>query len=255
MSQDALKQLGFTDKEIVVYTTLLEHNTLTPHEIAKLTGINRTTIYSTAKELTKKGILTEDLGNTTRRFIALPPKNLEIIFKKEQKKLEDKKLYTMRAIRELSIFTQESKYSVPKIVFVEEDGVLDHLYRQTPLWNKSIIDTNTEYWGYQDASFVKQYESWIDDYWAKESTSHNIILKLLSNEKAEQIKKKKYSNRHIRFWNKTNDFTATTWIMGDYVTMIVTNQRPHYLVEIHDKTLAHNMREVFKGLWEELFEE
>ena len=43
--------------------------------------------------------------------------------------------------------------------------------------------------------------------------------------------------------------------MGGYITSIVTNKKPHYLVEIFDQTLAHNMREIYKGLWSELFEE
>jgi len=56
----------------------------------------------------------------------------------------------------------------------------------------------------------------------------------------------------MKFWNEPSKFTATTWIAGDYLVMIITNQRPHYLVEIYDATLAHNMREVFKGLWKKV---
>ena len=36
--------------------------------------------------------------------------------------------------------------------------------------------------------------------------------------------------------------------------MIITNQQPHYLVEIHDTALAHNLREVFKGIWNTLIQ-
>jgi sugar-specific transcriptional regulator TrmB len=252
MSQDALKQLGFNEKEIAIYTTLLQHASLSASEISKLTHINRTTVYSATKELTKKGLINEDVGAPTRRFIALPPHSLERLFQKEQRALEDKKPYIMRAVRELDVFTQASKYSVPKIVFVEEEDMEAHLYRQTPIWNKSMKERNVNYWGFQDASFVSKYEEWIDWYWTKEESSNTIVLKLLSNEKAENLKKEKFDRRQIRFWNKTKDFTATTWIMGDYITIIMTDQKPHYLVEIHDKTIAHNMREVFKGLWEEI---
>ena len=52
-----------------------------------------------------------------------------------------------------------------------------------------------------------------------------------------------------RFWVGENDFTGTLWITGDYTTMIQTAERPFYVVEIHDAVLAHNMREVFKHLW------
>ena len=99
-------------------------------------------------------------------------------------------------------------------------------------------------WGFQDHTFVKNYEKWIDWYWKKETTQEQ--WQLLSNEVAEQIKKKKYSRRQIRFWEQSHNFQATTWIMGDYVAMIVTNQKPHYLVEIHDSILAHDMPKYLK---------
>jgi hypothetical protein len=54
----------------------------------------------------------------------------------------------------------------------------------------------------------------------------------------------------IRPWPGGMDLTSATWVNGDYIIMITTRQRPHYLVQIHDKTLAHNMREMFKNIWE-----
>ena len=252
MYQDTLVKLGFSDKEIAIYTTLLQHVSLSAAEISKLTRINRTTVYSATKELTKKGLLSEDLGAKTRKFVALPPQNIERLFQNEQKKLDDKKPYILRAVRELNVFTQASKYTVPKIIFVEEENIESHLYKQTAVWNKSMKDRNVAYWGFQDASFVKHFEEWIDWYWTLEQSSNAIELKLLSNKIAEQLKKKKYERRQIIFWDKTDDFTGTTWIMGDYTTIIMTDRKPYYLIEIHDQTIAHNMREVFKGLWEEL---
>ena len=64
---------------------------------------------------------------------------------------------------------------------------------------------------------------------------------------------KKYSKdkREIKHLNDTN-FTANTWICGNYLIMIVANQHPFYLIEIHDQMIAHNTREIFKKLWLEL---
>ena len=44
---------------------------------------------------------------------------------------------------------------------------------------------------------------------------------------------------------------GTLWIVGDYIIMIQTLEKPFYLVEIKDAVLSHNMREVFKKLWKE----
>ena len=58
--------------------------------------------------------------------------------------------------------------------------------------------------------------------------------------------------REIKYWDRWPDFTASTLICGDYVIMGKIDEEPNYLVEIHDKTLAHNMRELFKGIWEKI---
>ena len=139
-------------------------------------------------------------------------------------------------------------YVVPKIVFVPEDEIDRHLYKQTPAWDASILKYDGTWWGFQDHTLVANYEKWIDWYWEKGSNP-KTALKLLSNESAETIKKKKYVRRQIRFWAQSKNFSATTWVLGDYVVMIVTSQKPFHLVEIHDAVLAHNLREVFKGIW------
>jgi hypothetical protein len=54
----------------------------------------------------------------------------------------------------------------------------------------------------------------------------------------------------IKFWKKDFNFTATNGILGDYVILVMTKQRPHYIVEIHDAVYAENMRQVFRNLWD-----
>jgi hypothetical protein len=59
-------------------------------------------------------------------------------------------------------------------------------------------------------------------------------------------KKLSRKKRDIRFMGGMN-FTSTVWVTGDYLIMICTQKHPFYLVEIHDATLANNMREVLKN--------
>lgn len=248
MVNDLLKQLGFGDKEVSVYLTLLQHGKLTPASLAKIVNFNRTTVYSIAKDLAAKGIIAEDLGGSSMLLVAKPPQDLMLLAQTEEKQLEEKRAIIKNAVEELQSLAKPTQYMVPKIIFVAQDQVSDHLYSQTPAWDKSMLEYDGTWWGFQDRTFVQNYEKWIDWYWEKGSDIR-IKLKLLSNEAAEQIKKKKFQQRQIRFWDKSHNFQATTWILGDYVVMIVTNQKPHYLVEIHDKVLANDMREVFKGIW------
>lgn len=254
MYQELLKQLGLNDKEITVYLTVLQQGKVTPADLAKLTGINRTTVYSIAKMLIQQGIITEDLGSPQRYLVALPPVDLARLVQNEERKLAEKKKIVTQAIEELQQFTKKTQYSIPKIVFIAQEQLEDYLYKRTPEWNRSSAETaNTICWGFQDTSFVVHYEDWIDWSW-KVGNPKNLVWRLITNQAdiEQAMKKKEYERRNIKFWDASTTFTATTWVCGDYLIMIMTSQRPHYLVEIHDAVLAHNMRELFKGIWKTL---
>ncbi len=249
MINELLAKIGLNEKEIQVYLTVLQQGKITPTALSKVVGINRTTVYSTAKELVTKGLIREDLTSPVISLIARPLEDLEVMVEQEEREVRKKKELAKRAIHELQSVVKTQTFALPKIVFVPENELESYLYKQTTTWNESINKRDGYYWGFQDQTFVENYEKWIDWYW--DNAKPEIKgLHLLSNEVAEQIKKRKFAKRQIRFWAQSKNFTATTWIQGDYVTMIVTNQHPHYLVDIHDAVLAHNLREVFKGIWE-----
>lgn len=248
MIQELLKQLGFSEKEIAIYIAVLQKGKVSPSDVAKTTGINRTTVYSVAKDLIKRGVISEDLGiDSTRYLVALPLNDLK---QEEERKIENKKKTLNQAIEELSILSKDAKYTVPKIVFIDGKNLEKYLYKQSKTWSKSIMKRDGIWWGFQDVSYVEHYEKIIDWYW-KEVAPPELSLKLLTNKSPleQEMAKKQYPQRKIKFWSNTKQFTASTWVCGDYVVMIITSQKPHYLVEIYDATLAHNMRETFKGLW------
>lgn len=71
-------------------------------------------------------------------------------------------------------------------------------------------------------------------------------------EKEFAKKMKSDDRRQIKYWAKTNDFTATHAVLGNYVLFIVTKQHPYYMVETHDAVMAQNLRELFKGFWDKI---
>ena len=250
MIQELLKKLGFAEKEIQIYLTVLSQGKITPANLAKITGINRSTVYSIAKELLNKGVIIGDIAGPKTHLIALPPEDLKNLVKKDEREIQNKKTLIEQTIVELQNLSKETKYSIPKITFIYEDELEDFLYKQAPEWNKSIMAKDKTWWGFQDPTFVHYFQKWIDWYWT-ESVPTDTTLKLLTNdsEQEKQMLERGYEKRLMKFWDKGAGFSATTWVTGDYLIMIVTNKKPFYLVQIHDATLAHNMREMFKGIF------
>ncbi len=252
MIETLLKQLGFNEKEIIVYLTIQKAGKIAPLAIAKQTNLNRTTVYSIAKILVGRGVISEDLGGSTRYFVALPPQDLNQIAIKEKRELAQKEALIGKAVEELQTLQHGATYEIPKIVFIPESDINDYLYKQTPIWNASMKSRDNTWWGFQDDRFVKTYATWIDWYWKLESTPKDLELKIVSSEKQDPANRQRYPRRMIKFWDASQDFNAAMWAIGDYLVMIVDKQNPKYLIEIHDTILAQNMRGVFKGIWNTL---
>lgn len=251
MIHDLLKQLDFNEKERDIYLAVLKNGKITPAEVAKITRINRTTVYSISSDLIKRGVIAEDLGSKIRYLIACPPEDLSEILRKDENDLQEKKKVIEKAISELKSFSKHTVYSVPKIVFIWEEDLESYLYKRGEGWGKSIMEYDGVWWGFQDPTFVLHYQKWIDWYWSN-NTPLGLVVKLLSNKDPIEkvMQEKEYaSRRNIKIWKETKKFTGTMWVAGDYVITINTSKRPHYLVEFYDVLLAHNLRELFKGIW------
>lgn len=253
MIHDYLKNLGLSDKETMVYLEILKHGRISPTEVSRLTKINRTTIYSVAKELTKKGFILEDLAAGASSLIAVPPQDLKFLVQKEEKQLEIKKQLISKMISELEGLTKTAKYPIPKITFIQEESLEDYLYKRSDEWHASIMKYDGILWGFQDHTFAENYEKWIDWEW-QVGGPKDLRLRLFSNESGieEKNKGKGYERRVIKYWKRPTQFTGTVWVHGDYLILVQTRERPHYLVEIYDSLLANNMRQFFAGVWDEI---
>lgn len=244
--------IGLNDKESRVYLGLLKYGRVTPAALSRLTKINRATVYSVYKSLLSKGVIAEDLGGKTLYLSPLPPTALEKLIDHPRQELKRREKLVKEAIDEIGLIHSEKNYPVPKIRFIAEENMEDFLYDNGVKWVKELYKGDGVWWSFQDHSVVENYEEWIE--WiskTKEYRDKRVTSKILSNDsriEREMEKKIPRTKRDLRFLPRLN-FTASIWISGDYMVMVVTRQHPFYLVEIHDSTLAHNMKEVLKTLW------
>jgi len=249
---NTLKQLGFNEKEVTVYLALLAHGKLTPATLAKLTKINRATVYNVAKSLQGKGVVSDDLSGKTLYFTALPAESLREVVERPMRELEEKRAVVEQAVKELNVVSAQVEYPVPSIHFVEEYELQDFLFGNIAKWQTSVRSVDSAWWGVQDNTVLDVCAPFIHWYWTK-PIRKGVSMNFVGNDSPEErniLARHLMPEREVRF-SKDMLFTSSIWVGGDYLVMIVTRQHPFYAVEIHDKTLAHNMREVFKKLWSE----
>lgn len=239
MVHEYLQKLGLGEKEIELYLAILQKGRVPVPEVSKITGINRTTVYSLAKILEKKGFIIVDLGERPNVLMAIPPDELRTLATRQKNIIEN-------LIPELHAISKETGFSVPKIKFVPEVDLEGYLYSEADRWDKSMAEIDKILWGFQDPTFAPKYKKWIDWYYTRPHTK-DFRVKIITN--SEEKNMPKMAQRELMYLGDQFDFNSALWVRGHYIVMVSYKEKPNYLIEIYDKRLAHNLRELFKGVW------
>lgn len=248
---ETLQKIGLSEKEAKLYLTLLRHERMKPSELANLIKVSRPLVYSLAKGLLSKGLIAEDISTKTMYFTALPPSNLSRLVDELKRDAKGKEEFIKKAMSDLRLLTIGKQYPVPKLRLVEEKDLNKFLFDNLTKWQDQVVATDGVWWGFQDHTFIENNEKWIAATWeTKQSKNPHYDARVFTNEsRIEQKLEKKYGpKRNMKLLNDAN-FTATTWVCGDYLIMIMTQEHPFYLIEIHDTLMARNTAEIFKRLW------
>lgn len=251
MLEEKLKALGLSDNEIKVYLCVLENTKITPALVARKTGVSRPTAYGVGKSLAEKGFIEMDEVSPTLYFVSLPPENIARIVKKEKLEIEEKIKTAESLISELALVPRSKNYSIPKVKFIDEAHFLDFMMKESPIWNKSGLQSDATWWGFQDHSLLDQYPEWFK--WYFEFSAGKINSKLITNveekPKMGEVLHKNYE-RNAKYWAGAEKIKITHAVLGDYILIANTQTKPHYIVEINDAVIANNLRHIFKGMWE-----
>ncbi len=251
MLERKLKHFGLTEKEISVYLCILQYQRILPSRVSEITSINRPTVYSVAKELIRKGLISEDATGPSKYLLSNGEDALNNISSQYERRALELKNSAPELIKELKLLPKQGKYSIPKMRLIDEWQLRDFLIERSAVWAESALARDNTWWGFQDHTLLEHYEEWADYFWKK--FSKKIHLNLFTNKRpieTEKMVTKPYSvQRHVKYIEENSEFTATHVVIGDYILMIMTNEKPHYLIEIHDTLMAENVRAVFKRMW------
>lgn len=118
-----LEQIGFNGKEASLYLAALELGESNIQQLAKKSGVKRTTAYDIIESLKKKGFMTQMTKNKKMLFSAVDPRKLE-------SEIEDRRHIVKRAMPEL-LAIANSLDSKPKVSFFDGHEGIKEVYRDT----------------------------------------------------------------------------------------------------------------------------
>lgn len=172
MLEKYLQEIGLTDKESLVYLALLQVDNSSVVDIAKKTGVKRTTVYVVIDALAKKGLVSETTVNGKTQYQAESPERLKTFIERQKIVLEERERRLDDVISQIKT-VQKDVGEKPVVKYFEgKEGVVsinENVYEDTPdgdevylLYSKDLLNevfTEKEMEKYRQRRLAKKVKS------------------------------------------------------------------------------------------------
>ncbi len=229
--KQVLENLGFEDREIKIYLTLVREQNLTALQISKKTWIDRTTTYDILERLINKGVASSFTQDKIRHFKALTPNNLLIYFKEKFSSLET-------ILPSLNQIKDQPKEIVKCELFQSKNGFKAVI--------RDFIEANVNY---KAIGIRKEYEE-ILGY----STDQGVLK--LNELKVKEKAIIEEGSKFIPLKYGVYRYLKKKWL-PPITTLIYTNvvvffiwKEPYFAIRIENKEFAKLQSEYFDLLWD-----
>ncbi len=124
MLEKYLEEIGLSEKESQVYLALLAVESESIQDLAKRTGINRTTVYPVLETLEKKGLVSEVQKGKKVEYVAAPPERLETFVERQKVVLEERAERLKDIIPQIKSIQRESGEKPIVKLFIGREGAI-----------------------------------------------------------------------------------------------------------------------------------
>ncbi len=247
--QSFLIDFGLTDKEIALYLTLLKTGPNTIMNLARETGIKRSTTHNNVEELVKKGLVSQTNYGERRMVIAEDPEKLKFLVEQKKwnvKKLEESLGDVVQVINQL--VPEGKRNSKVEVKYYEgEGGFREVCQRSVEHSEKEVLFLgNIEEWR---KVYTEEYGR---EYYIPARLKKNLFLKQLAVSNTEG---KKFKEKDAKLFRETrflpdNVSIKPTIIISDTEVAIMISAEPYTSVVIEEKVVADAFKVMFNMLWE-----
>jgi len=241
-----LLDFGLNQKEIVCYIALLKTGPTTIMNLARETGIKRSTTHNIVEDLVSKGLVTQTNYGARRLVVAEKPEKLKIILEQrkwDMSRFEDNLVNIINAINNAVGPTTRENVEVSYYIGIK--GVREVIQR---IINKAeeeiLIISNSIQWGEVFGEFDKKF-------FTPERLKKGISLRLLQvkqNTTDTEVEQNEELKKEVRILPEGAEFDTTTIIYKDEVCILVSLE-PYVTILIENKHVYKTQKALFEVLW------
>ncbi len=238
MLQTTLEKIGLTKKQAKIYLACLKLGETSIKDMAKKSGIKRTTIYDLIDGMIDAGYIKITTKGKKKKFLAVDPKKLLEIIKKREKLLN-------QIMPELNAVSNVNNLK-PKIWFFEGTEALKKAYEDTLRYPNITIYQ----WSGGPEMIKAMGVDWIVQYVKKRLKKKIKALTIISDSpEARSFKKldKKHDREMKIIGSKNFLFRTELDVYKNRVAMISAKDQIGVIIE--SEPIAHTLRTIFKLCW------
>lgn len=233
-----LREYGLSEKEALVYLTLLKLGTSTTTQIAVASNISRTTIYDIIKSLRDKGIISSSSQNKIMHIQAASPEKLIHLLDERQ-----------NAIKEILPVLKSMETKSPELpkteLFVGKEGIKTAY--------QALLDNKTPLFAFSNTNAMLKLMPYYAPRHIAERVKNKIPLKVLSEDSpiARKIlfSKDAQEHRETRVLNSLKKAAITIYITKGLVATMSTSENEPLGILIHHEDFAKALQIVFDEIW------
>lgn len=237
-----LKKLGFDEKEIKIYITLLSLGPSSVRMVAEEAGINRGTTYDILKKLIEHGLAAYYNKEKKQYFVAEDPDKLSWNLESKINEMKDLKLGIEDIIPELkSMYDRGGGKAVSKYY----EGNLGMKYILEDVLNVMDKSEEKNYYVYSSSDLRNQLYKEFPNF-TKQRIKNNILVKVLAIGRGGEDQE--LSER--KWIKKESGSPAYVIIYGSKTAHIsLDNSGSPFGVVVEDKNIADTHKIIFEKIW------
>lgn len=237
-TNETLVGLGLGDKEIRLYTSLLEVGEATILELSKKSGVKRPTTYLVLQSLEAKGLVIKVVRGKKTFFVPQPPRKL---ISEAEFRLRELK----EAMPQLESLMRQGK-GKPRVMIYEGRGALDRAYDEV-----FVIKGEMLYLGnlklFEEA-FPRTMRKFQYVTYSPEFSVRGILYE--TDESRAYVENHDDEYQHTRFVPKEfAPFNMDVGIFGNR-TLISSISGDYFTVGIESEEIADAFRTIFEMMWQ-----
>jgi len=249
-----LRALGLEDKEVKIYLACLAHDTPTPTQVAKLTGLKRATVYFYLERLREKGLIEWEVHKARKHISPIPPrKGLKRYIAKKQEEVNRSEDIVKQLLTHVEKVAHEKTPGSKVYHYEGEEGIRFAI-------EKLLTSRKVIYWIGSMELFITAVGG--EEEWYKMFTVRRLELGTVTRGitdrrilKYPRFSEMKEGKRSFRFLKEDFDIPALLGTFGDCICFFSLQKKEARVVLIENALMAQMFKFFFESLWDSLPEE